>query len=247
MSEPRMTAARFKELRDKFGLATSLWADETIKEMLDEIEALHPDLAARDQAVERLKENRQYWADACKEAQQFRDSNAEALRFAETEVADLRQQLDSITKDHKLLKAAVNEDAEGLECLPGCDSYGHAEFCPVSTPGEAYKHAAQQLAAAQAPGAFDAEVFYNLMQIYRHSPIADQAAVIVAFEAVKQYVNVAAQAEEKAREDAARLAGIEEVAEWADNYIPDQAENIRALKRVAEEGRMPKAVRKPKP
>jgi hypothetical protein len=34
----------------------------------------------------------------------------------------------------------------------------------------------------------ETEEFYNLMQEYRHAPIANQDAVVAAYEAVKEYL-----------------------------------------------------------
>ena len=54
-------------------------------------------------------------------------------------LAEAQSQVSELTTQNRMLSQYLMDTSEGFECLPGCDSNGHEQTCPVSNPVVAWR------------------------------------------------------------------------------------------------------------
>lgn len=58
--------------------------------------------------------------------------------------------LDRLKSEREARQQFISDVSEGMECLPGCDSHGHEEGCPVADPMAAFRNLRENLQRAEA-------------------------------------------------------------------------------------------------
>lgn len=64
-----------------------------------------------------------------------------------------QEALKAKTEECERWQAVVKDTVEDMECVEGCDSYGHNEGCPVAYPAVAWRMLRERLATAEARAA----------------------------------------------------------------------------------------------
>lgn len=67
-----------------------------------------------------------------------------ARKAWQTAQAKMQARVAELEKDLKLSRAVVDDIFDDMECLPGCDSYGHETECPDVNPMAAFRKLRQE-------------------------------------------------------------------------------------------------------
>jgi DNA repair exonuclease SbcCD ATPase subunit len=73
------------------------------------------------------------------------DSAYELAELART----LERSLAQAVRERNTYQEIVRDTCADMECLPGCDSWGHEELCPVTNPQAAWRDLRSRLTAAE--------------------------------------------------------------------------------------------------
>ena len=86
--------------------------------------------------IERLKKRMNRWL-----LSESRLETYEILAECQAEIARLEY-------NDKLFKIFREDVGDGFECLPGCNSHGHEDACPVTNPHVAWRQLRAEMAQA---------------------------------------------------------------------------------------------------